>query len=272
MKKTIFSILAVLMAGIGIQAVADDYLPLVREGVRWHYNYFIEDGNWRFFYEFKGDTIINGNVYKKLYRTFVDGPNNTPFDVEITDKTTLECCMMEQNKVVYAVYENEYSVYEMDVRFHSNPIVPGAETEYGVMLYDFNQPSEDITGYCTIQGVKCNQYATKLLYNYQNEWFFDMELIEGFGYKKGDYLMSTLPYPYNPRPACNCGWTFVKFTNTNDNVLFNPYKDIFNGINNVKVDAPEKDSNYYNMQGQAVDIKSAPAGIYIHGGKKVVVK
>ncbi len=269
------------MAGYGMQAMADEYLPLVREGVRWHCNYneSDEDGysyEWHFYYEFKGDTIINGNVYKKLYRSYTGGSDLPPFGLQNGYKeTTLECSMMEKDKVVYVIYENPHVYYHNDGRFffdHDEEYLEEIQTEYGLMLYDFNQPSELITGHCTIQGVKCNQYATK--YKLWLDEYINLDLIEGFGYKKGVIynVMCTLPYPYQPQAFDNDGyWYCTKLTDTNNNVLFQPYKD-FIGINDVKVDAAKRDLNYYNLQGQAVDIKSAPAGIYIHGGKKVVVK
>lgn len=275
--KILLLTLVTLLSAVATQAQESTYQPLVREGVRWYYGYYVNpevgDGIYdsQCYYEFKGDSVINGNVYKKLYRTVIKGDF---FDPEVSGKqlpvTTLECCMIEKDKVVYAVYEHPDQVDYMDNRFMGFPH-EGIKTEYGIKLYDFNQSLESITGHATIQGVKCNQYDTK--FYYEADDFVTLRLIEGFGYKNDDWILyCTLPYPYIPRPTCCKGWYFIQFTDTDGKVIFDPNKDVYSGINDIKAGTVKSDTGYYNLQGQAVDIKSAPAGIYIHNGKKVVVK
>ena len=277
LMKNLLLTLVTLLSAVATQAQESTYQPLVREGVRWYYGFFnnVEGSenadHSQCYYEFKGDTIINGNVYKKLYRTVIQGnfSESALFDKQLP-VTTLECCMIENNKVVYAVYNRPNYVYDKDYRFMEHP-TDGVETKYGIMLYDFNQPAESLSGHGTIQGVKCNQFTTKFVFDDDDS--INMTLIEGFGYKNEGWLLySTLPYPYIPRPTCCKGWYFIQFTDTDGKVIFDPNKDVYSGINDIKAGTVKSDTGYYNLQGQAVDIKSAPAGIYIHNGKKVVVK
>ena len=269
MNKTIYTLLAMLVASIGMPVAADDYLPLVREGVRWHYDFYEQFDDvalqyWECYYEFKGDTIINGNVYKKLYRTVTNGAIDIPGwgapAIKMAETTTLECCMIEKNKVVYSIYENFYE-----------DEYPETPETLGYKLYDFNQPAESVIATYTIQGVECKSYLVERpskSYNFHEHF----ELVEGFGCKfDRNYSVGTLPYPYYPCWMTKA-WNFVKFTDTEDNVLFDPYNTVKNGVDGVKVAEAKGDDRYYNLQGQAVDIKTAPAGIYIHGGKKFVVQ
>lgn len=80
MKKIYITMLiAMVWSSIAIAQV--DYTPLVREGVRWTYlasdvsfsfentgvESYLGKGDYAYFMEFRGDTIINGLTYKKLY-------------------------------------------------------------------------------------------------------------------------------------------------------------------------------------------------------------
>ena len=83
MKKTI---LITLLALLGmIQAVAQEYeyVPFVREGVKWVYFYIYKPGYYvpgpelkvYLTLEFKGDTVINGKTYKAMHKYFGESIN-----------------------------------------------------------------------------------------------------------------------------------------------------------------------------------------------------
>lgn len=104
MKKITF----LLFIACAIQAIAADYQPLVREGVRWYYQDMYFDGDegglmetTPFFFEFKGDSIINGITYKKLYRTYGDH----------------EYMMCLVNEKDHKVYENDEGYTELLYNF-----------------------------------------------------------------------------------------------------------------------------------------------------------
>ena len=50
-----------------------------------------------------------------------------------------------------------------------------------------------------------------------------------------------------------------------------PDADVIMGIPSVAVEEPSDDV-WYNLMGQRVDIKASKPGIYIHNGKKILVK
>ena len=75
MKKLIISIFVSCAAMCSVSALADDYLPMLREGVQWVNRYIIREhaepshyGEQSFYsYEIKGDTTVNGVAYKKCH-------------------------------------------------------------------------------------------------------------------------------------------------------------------------------------------------------------
>ena len=122
--KAKISLLAAMIAG-SVAAQTNNYVPLVREGVRWTYTVQTEvDGvkytrnvtEW-----FSGDTVIAGKAYKKLYRQephYVTGDSSMPVG-----------CARETDKVVYAI------IFDYQQSSSLN-IVPGKE----FTLYDFSSP------------------------------------------------------------------------------------------------------------------------------------
>ena len=83
MKQNINYWLLAILCAIGcqiVQAQGSDYMPLVREGVKWvhteYYNCAYPDVDWHpevsmgrlYRYEMHGDTVIDGTLYTKCYR------------------------------------------------------------------------------------------------------------------------------------------------------------------------------------------------------------
>ena len=105
MKKTI---LITLLALLGMsQAVAQEYeyVPFVREGVKWVYYYINEDsyssdpifskGIVYLNLELKGDTVINGKRYKAMHKYHGNAINS--------ENDTIPIYLREENKVVYGI-------------------------------------------------------------------------------------------------------------------------------------------------------------------------
>ena len=96
-----------MLALLGMtQAVAQEYeyVPFVREGVKWVYrvhndswtpNPALPAGTFYFNLEFKGDTIINGKTYKAMHKYFGDAINE--------ENDTVPIYMREEDKVVYGI-------------------------------------------------------------------------------------------------------------------------------------------------------------------------
>jgi len=101
MKKMIFTLLGLLMI-TSASAVENNYVPLVREGVKWVYTTFTEPGyqlsvipEQLYSFEINGDTTINDKAYKHVYCTFLDK------DLNPTSPSKLYCDIREENRVVY---------------------------------------------------------------------------------------------------------------------------------------------------------------------------
>lgn len=102
-------LLLALLALLGMsQAVAQEYeyVPFVREGVKWVYYYKYNDtfsptypdlfsGTVYLNLEIKGDTTINGKVYKKMHKYYGDAIN--------IENDTVPIYLREENKIVYGI-------------------------------------------------------------------------------------------------------------------------------------------------------------------------
>ena len=145
MKKFfIISFLALL--GI-TQAAAynNEYVPFVREGVKWVYYYInsgyipyegLTVGTVYLNLEIKGDTIINGKTYKAMHKYYGDEINNL--------NDTIPVYLREENRVVYGIVPD--GKVNPDSFIGYGPVFPGIDSNsiFGLVwageefvLYDF---------------------------------------------------------------------------------------------------------------------------------------
>lgn len=262
MKKTLFTIVAVLMAGMGMQAVADDYLPLVREGVRWHYVKSFTDSQEEifedtpFYYEFKGDSIFNGKTFKKCFIV-----SSKP------EESGLVAIVREEDKKVYRKFINPYM--DIDYNFGEDPILiyNFNPTELTIYPEIENVQTESIKS-INIQGIDSKCYQVK-----ENGFGENICLIEGMGvdlyntyrFYHGNLLMPLIPHTTG---YVETVYYFDRLEDLNGNILYDTGR--YTGVTDLKSDDRKGDDAYYNLQGQRVD--NPTQGIYIHNGKKVVVK
>ena len=145
MKKTIlFAILALL--GM-TQAVAQEYeyVPLVREGVKWVYSYqntgeiYPPDPNLsvgvvNLTLELKGDTVIDGKTYKAMHKYHGDHIN--------TENDTIPIYLREEDKIVYGFVPHDgKTYYDCPICGLYDPSVFSLiEAGKEFILYDFNDP------------------------------------------------------------------------------------------------------------------------------------
>ena len=141
MKKTLLlSILALLSM---TQALAQEYeyVPFVREGVKW--TYWISDyhydpcnnpaqGNNSVYrtLEFKGDTIINGKTYKAMHKYSGDCINE--------QNDTIPVYLREEDKVVYGIIPDGRRFDDCPVYNYFDSVNYYNGQEF--ILYDFNDP------------------------------------------------------------------------------------------------------------------------------------
>ncbi len=202
--KRISVVIFVLMA-MGLTSYADDYLPLLREGVKWVYveelNYVSPDGDELTFerlytIEVKGDTVIDNVIYKKIYRT----SNVTQWDEDYAEPFCSNfqpvACLREEGTKVYAkVLKDCY--YD-----GLTPFLDGLLYNLSIgkeeVLYEFDEDEDSpctLIGTTTVGDVSCNVYSC--------EWLTG-EVVEGVGLDSqycGDLLLysrsTTTGYPYS---------------------------------------------------------------------------
>ena len=133
-------ILISLLALLGMtQAAAQDYeyVPLVREGVKWVCYSEIPISTYTikhfFTLEFKGDAVINGVTYKAMH--YYSGK-----EID-SNNDTIPVYMREEGKVVYAIVPDGKTYEECPIDCLSDStinedIIAGRE----FVLYDFNDP------------------------------------------------------------------------------------------------------------------------------------
>ena len=269
-----------------------EYVPLVREGVKWVYKYIYRD---RFFepteygevwltLEMKGDTVINGKTYKAVHKYFGDAINE--------ENDTIPVYLREENKVVYGIVP-DCEVYP-DCRVGNgfdrgirDQIKNGEE----FVLYDFFDPvafwsaylSEDAKDeFALSDTIQIGSHlAKRYVKEYDNYCF-----IEGIGFDafSNGYLL----YPFmplyvglaGPIGPTSLGYDYYLFSHVVENgeIIYKAMqyeRGGYNAVGEVVADQSQRqlDDNYYNLMGQPVgkDVPTVP-GIYIHQGKKILVR
>lgn len=330
MKKIIFGLL-MLMGITGVHAQEYEYVPLVREGVKWVYylnmTKYGENGEFLSYVwvpltiEFKGDTTIQMftgeyETFKKCYMN-IDPEFRAGFPVATDENGTAIVAMMRENdKRVFAIYTEDYidafiprSVKHSYVtglatrvfclRDLSSPIEYDKVNEMW-MIYDFNDPDSFIKHTCPsfkndvydyefrhvveresvlVNGTMRKRYGfeSEHEYDYSDVSYFP-EWIEGIGWNfpSTENRLYSFISPFGDVKRGLVVFTAFSHVEEDGIVAFKgAYYDQFNTLDNVndmKVETRENgDDNYYNLMGQPVSNPTQP-GIYIHQGKKIVIK
>ena len=141
--KKIMTMLLVLLSSLPSFAQEYEYVPFVREGVKWVYyinNYHFDltvnpaQGNNKCYrtLEIKGDTIINGKNYKPMHKYSGISINE--------ENDTIPIYLREENKIVYAIVPN--GEYYDDCPIYNACTYDDVDPYDGheFVLYDFNDP------------------------------------------------------------------------------------------------------------------------------------
>ena len=136
LMKKIFTLL-ILMCSLGV--MAQEYTPLVREGVKWECvldvwkpqnevgpNYF----HYPYTISFDGDTIINGKNYKKCFYQFADN------DVATSDIPRAFVREDLADRKVYCIDNLDFQYYVAAPATYNDIYTPDGE----YLLYDFANP------------------------------------------------------------------------------------------------------------------------------------
>ena len=280
-----------MLALLGMtQAVAQEYeyVPFVREGVKWVYrvhndswtpNPALPAGTFYFNLEFKGDTIINGKTYKAMHKYFGDAINE--------ENDTVPIYMREEDKVVYGIIPDgrwfaDCPVGRVCGQDHKE-IYSGNE----FLMYDFNNPigfmtsfkggtEGDYYSYYEHQSTDTIAVGNHLVKCYSGTWWgVNCRLVEGIG-------LDNNTSSYTLCIAWYIGHGILSFSFSHliekGEIVYkglNYREEDFDGIDEVVTDKTRRplDPNYYNLMGQPVgrEVPTTP-GIYIHQGKKIVVR
>ena len=302
MKKTIFFFVLSLM-GIS-QAVAQEYeyVPFVREGVKWVYFYNndfasnvfdMPEGIQYYSFEMEGVVLINDKLYKpvKLTHYFDSGGR----DKEMED--FIPVYLREEDKVVYAIHPDGIQHPKCPVaidRYIGYPSqgLPLTTSSEEFILYDFNDPKAFYDTFFEVKNISCEfeglgpyvEYLnadTMIIGNHRSKchhlkslYDIDNKIIEGIGYDGTagmplfyfEIFIAGLGVKYYLSHVIEDGEIIYKSIN------YNP--DIQVAIDEVDADKTRLslDPRYYDLMGRVVgtEVPTTP-GIYIHQGKKICV-
>ena len=197
--KRLGSLLFMIMV-VGLNSYADEYLSLLREGVKWTYAeefhdlYNINEGDANlsdsrtYSIKLQGDTVIDGTTYKKCYRIC---DNEVSWTELAFNKSRPVAVLREEGMKVYGrmlmVNDLEFeTIYWQNVDSNKDGICWDEElncSDEG-LIYDFESPKDfSLASTTEISGIICNVFT-------QDE-VGDGKIIEGIGYddaKCGDLL------------------------------------------------------------------------------------
>ena len=304
-KQFIISVLALL--GITQLAAQDnyEYVPFVREGVKWIYYYnnpfwpeVLDMDSYVQYYSFemKGDYVIGDKHYKQVCLTHYLDENTK----EVED--FIPVYLREEDKVVYAIY--------LDGKRHPQcPAGIGSYVGYSdnefsaptdeFILYDFNDPISlyDSVFYeadhavfdevikhveylnsdtITVAKYQCKRHHYRSIYDGTHAYVDGSQgkIIEGIGYD--GYAGFPLFYFENFDATFQVEYYLSHVIEDGEIIykgaFYNPQIRV--GIHEVEADKTSRpaDPQYYNLMGPPVgkDVPTTP-GIYIHQGKKICV-
>ena len=199
MKKILFIMAAIclLASSSKVSAQEYEYVPFVREGVKWVYEESLHDYPWytNHTLELKGDMEINGKSYKAMHKYSGEEIN--------WENDTIPVYLREEDKVVYGIVPDGKTYDDCPVGMATDEsmmekIAAGEE----FILYDFNEVESFMMGWIvippswithpiihdqtTIAGRMVNRYMARYFYHDIN----DFCMIEGIGY---DAIRSAYP-------------------------------------------------------------------------------
>ena len=190
--KKLMTLLLALLGFSQVIAQEYEYVPFVREGVKWVYYYdnpiqgfsyedgFIPYGEHYYTLEIKGDSVINGKTYKAMHLY-----SGHAID-ELND--TIPVYLREENRIVYGIIPDNRRYWECPIGIGTDVdgMVLSSTVQTGVefVLYDFYDPETFYSRYdCgypytladTVQ--IGHQLRKRLHFTYEGEY-----IIEGLGY------------------------------------------------------------------------------------------
>ena len=297
MKKILMLLVCAFAFGVTMHA----YEPIVKEGRQWVYYKLVEineNDRWVKYalpqtLYFEGDTIIRNTNYKKLHAEQWDKNYNTSQNPNPLYNYHAILC-----------FANEYENGQVNVYYKNNYIYPfiGRCRGYDVIVYPrLDQSIENIQKHFDSVGLTVkqrNRYGTftgtdviningteRHVYNTSVNY---IKLIEGIGMVQTNfddfppianflYLRDDAEYQWILSHVIEDGEIVFKGELYDYFAELDYFKNHENGgtaiddIEAVQPSGGQGTDAYYDLQGRRIAEPAQP-GIYIHGGKKVVVK
>ena len=288
MKKIILITILALLGMTQAVAQSDDHLPLDREGVKWvNEKVTINNGDttkYYYTYEFCGIDSLYPNFHQEYFHAcyYYEGDHlNLETDSLIAAFIDGRCL---RNHALAKNFREGRQMFGYPMAGDGGTRILywwgddcvnfylgcqyGAEEVLTVENFTEVEPIE-------IEGVSCSRYA------YVKENGDTMcYVVEGIGFDSRNMGDLLTPFTREPDPDADyqeyCGLCHVV---KDGKIIYKGMRytpDNMTGIDEVVAEKPQArqvDDNYYNLMGQPVgkDVPTAP-GIYIHHGKKIVVR
>ena len=204
-----------------------------------------------------------------------------------TVNDTIPVYLREEDKVVYGIVPDGITYGDCPIGcYYDYTIDYKLKNGEEFVLYDFHDPQSYWSNLLDLDSGFFQDFVLNYTENMQvgNHWpkvytFEGFKMIEGIGIDGYDssYSGYTL-FPFWPIiVGKGAVWFQFRYLVEDGEIVYKGIHythDAFTGINEVVMDkARPMDDNYYNLMGQPVgkDVPTAP-GIYIHQGKKIVVR
>jgi len=275
--------------------IDDRYIPLIREDVKWvNERVTVNNGDttsYYYCYKFKGNHPVKngyGETFKAMY------------------SYTGESLDMESDGPVAGLRENGALV----ISYTNQPLNSVIEQDRNLInLYNYQNSNKGHLLYKFAVDAADEMFGIEYYMQYQREPFLTSEnlvmldpividdcicsrcvyldddglplayIVEGIGFDSYDMGDLLTPFTRKPDPtADHQEWCGLSHVVKDGQIIYKGLRyreNVHVGINEVVADVPQRqlDGNYYNLMGQPVgkDVPTVP-GIYIHQGKKILVR
>lgn len=295
MKKTLLITMLALLGMSQMVAQEYEYVPFVREGVKWVYFYINEEAAWHpadpelaygknyLTLEIKGDTVINGKYYKAMHKYSGNSINY--------ENDTIPVYLREEDQIVYGIVPEGKTYRDCFIGYGENDDVDHSiyikvQTGQEFVLYDFKDTngffendhifSQNVDDYyysfirCDTITTGCNLVKCNVIKRFHQENYI-IESIGFDGYGSG-YTLAYFYFELQGDPPFHLSHVIENGEIIYKGVHYSP--DALDAIEEVVADQSRRvaDGNYYDLMGRAVgkEVPTVP-GIYIHQGIKICV-
>jgi len=276
-KNIIVSLLGLLNMAVQAQAIQLDYLPMSQEGKTWEMQVGgIEENIYG--HRIDGDTLINGESWKKVYNYIGFPEFNYSYHVAIRDV----------GKKVYAIAKGSIKprlLYNFDMKV-GQTVRCGVEGSVFYCLLDTDEKPDTLLGFPLVSYLKLERIDTIMVHGQyhrrftltfldsfhepiRNEWEAVMDnvvWVEGVGTAAGPFL-SWLPLSYKDWVMMNCreGKRNLLFGNRDFNT------NVVDAVSDVRRKVNGNDDSY-DLQGRRIQGEPFKNDLYVKDGRKFIRK